>query len=146
MKRILLLTLFPCLLGLSSCKVFNPQSNKAQTALVYAKPVAYLATKSVFDLAVSPEDKAKKAEIVRKVATSIRSLSSGELPTPEQLHLTIMGVAPDKTHWNDFAVALTQAYQGYYEQIVTGDIKAKYIADILNKIASGCEEAVEQML
>lgn len=142
----LLLALLSISITLPSCKSFNPSGNKEQAALVYARPIAFVTTKSVFDFAVSKEDKAKKAEIVRKIALVIRTLSAGDLPAPSEFNIKLTEAAPDKDHWNTLVTALTQVYQGYHQQVIDGSMKRKYLSEILNKLASGCEDAAEAVL
>jgi hypothetical protein len=115
-------------------------AQKVEQALPYIKPAVTLACTAVLEAAVSPEDKLEKARMIHDVARVVRSLSSGNVPSANDLDKTIANFLPQKTHWTNFASSLSDVYQNMFRQI-NGD--PALALKVLNAIADGCVAATQ---
>ena len=115
-------------------------AQKVEAALPYIKPAVTLACTAVLEAAVSPEDRAEKAKMIHDVAKVVRGLSSGSVPSVQDLDNAVAGFLPQKTHWTNFANSLGDVYQNLFRQI-NGD--PALALKVLNAIADGCVAATE---
>lgn len=118
-------------------------AEKVEAALPYVKPAVTLACTAVLEAAVSPEDRVEKAKMIHDVASVVRSLTTGSVPTSQQLDEAISNFLPKKTHWTNFAGSLSDVYQNLFRQI-NGD--PALALKVLNAIADGCVAATQGYL
>lgn len=144
----------PFAIILSSCATNNGGSSssssssttvqqKIEQALPYVKPAVNLACTAVLEGAVSPEDRVTKAKMIHDVANVIRSLSSGSVPSADDLDEAVANFLPEKTHWTNFAASLSDVYRDLYNQIGNDPALA---LKVLNAIADGCVSATSSYI
>lgn len=121
----------------------NTAADKVEQVLPYIKPAVSLACTAVLEAAVSDSDRVEKAKMIHDVAAVVRSLTSGSVPTVQQLDEAIANFLPKKTHWTNFADSLSDVYQNVFRQI-NGD--PALALKVLNAIADGCVSATQNYL
>ena len=122
----------------SSSSTATNVRNAVEQALPYIKPAVNLACTAVLSGAVSPEDRVTKAKMIHDVANVVRSLSTGDVPSVEDLDDAVENFLPEKTHWTNFATSLSDIYKDLYSKI--GDDPTLALK-VLNAIADGCVSA-----
>lgn len=148
MKKLILAAAL--MFGFSSCSIIsfkNPDTGKWDTEKIvsYTGPASYFATKVILSYSVDDADKAEKAKIITDISGAIRALTADKVPTVDEFEGIIKLVAPNKTHWVQFATELAIVYEKVYESV---DIKenGKLVIEAVNEIASGCERAAKPFL
>lgn len=138
MKKLLLIAV----LGLAGCAGTNstgPVTGDTTPGYMgYIEPATSLVCGAVMQLAVSPDDRVQKANMIAAIAHAVRSLSTGTVPTVQEVKDVITLWAPDKAHWADLSTSIGSVYAGVYNNI-KGD--PKVALQVLEKIAEGCEDA-----
>lgn len=145
-KLILSLLLIVSLAGLPGCAFFENVSKPGQTVkdyLPYIEPTVAIAASAVFSIAISGEDRVKKAQIVYGIADVVEVLSKGTALTPEQFEALLNEGVPKREQWASFAVSISSVYSSVYYR-VSGD--AKVVLDTLAAIASGLKKAAKPYL
>lgn len=129
---------------LTSCASFNlgGAGDFLTKSLPYVEPASYFATATIIN-STKEERKQEVAENIFATAASIRSLSSGSVPTPKELEnvIKIVGKTPDQ-NWVNFVSSLSSIYENLYLDLQKTD-DSKLALDVLGKIASGCERAAK---
>ncbi len=91
------------------------------------------------------KDTATRQEIAAQmygVASAVRTLSGGAVPSVEQFKATILSFTPKYPHWVDLSASLSSVYATYFVQI-KGD--PKLALEVLEAIARGVENGAARM-
>jgi len=83
------------------------------------------------------------AKYVYSVATAVRTLSGGNVPTPEELNTVIRQFTPASSNWAFIAQAIGAVWANYYPQVKGNP---KLALQYLEAIASGCETAARPFI
>ncbi|REK56949.1 MAG: hypothetical protein DWQ49_09585 [Bacteroidetes bacterium] len=138
------------LIFMPGCAVFKSLTGgdireTVEASLPFIETGAYLACTEVLAQAGESEaDRAAKAKHIFHVARSIRSLSGGKAPSPEEMMENIRLYAPDKEHWWKLSLQLGRVYEDAYKEIHNEN--AKVVLDVLEAIATGCEDAARPFI
>jgi hypothetical protein len=120
MKKLILLAAL-CL-SLASCSTFRKAVDAANSNEAYVGPVVTLVTTTVFEQAVSPEDRQEKAVIVHKLAEKIAEIKFDKKPTKAEFATLIAAQLPDKSHWLVLASSLSEVYEKYTKNLTDSDV------------------------
>jgi len=145
-KLIISLLLVVTLVGLPSCAYLEKISTSGgavQDYLPYIEPSVAIAASAVFSIAVSGQDRVKKAQTVYNVADVVEALSKGLALTPEQFEVLLGEGVPRKEQWASFAVSISSVYASVYYR-VGGNTKVAL--DTLAAIASGLKKSAKPYL
>lgn len=127
---------------LTSCASFNlgGAGDFLTKSLPYVEPASYFATATIIN-STKEERRQEVAENIFATAASIRSLSSGVIPTPKELEnvIKVVGKNPDQ-NWINFVSSLSSIYENLYLDLQKTD-DSKLALDVLGKLAGGCERA-----
>lgn len=89
------------------------------------------------------EDRREVADQMYAIAAGVRSLSGGEIPSPEAVNHAITSFGGSKSRYADLAQAVSGIYATYFKKL---DGNAQEAFEVLEAIARGCEEAAAQIL
>lgn len=110
-----------------------------QTSLPYLRPSVSLVCGAVLNISINdPADRKEKAKWICGVAKGIRTLSTGIVPSVDEVRALIELWTPDKNHWSELSVSITAVYASIYPQIKDDP---KLALQVLEQIALGCEDA-----
>lgn len=99
--------------------------------VTFISPAAAIATATVLDKAVSPDDRADKARLALEVAEYILLLTD-TATTGEQISAAVLSKTGAKPHWIVLATTLADLFEDY--KVKLGNNQA---ALIINKLALG---------
>ena len=106
--------------------------------LPFVRPAVSLTCSAVLNVALSAEDAKDKANYIYSVATAVRSLSTGVVPSVEQVENVINLWSPDKAHWAKLSKSISSVYGGVFAKIKD---EPKLAIQVLEQIALGCEDS-----
>lgn len=132
------------LVGCASFKSADPYQ-RVELSLPYLRTSAMLIAGSVFNYAVSEEDREAKARIVYDIASTIEELTKEGDISVEKIGEIVSNYLPDKSHWDEFAANIILLYADVYGQtdLFQGDEKRQLLVKALNYIATGCKAAAK---
>jgi hypothetical protein len=109
----------------------TPANARIATALVCSNTLTF---------AVKDADRIEVANYLYSIAHGIRTLTTGQVPTPAELQATINLFSPGSgAKWATLGTSIGAIYGGVFAQIHG---EPKLCIDYLNAIAAGCEDAV----
>lgn len=118
---------------------------RIERSIPYLRASAIVVTMSVFNYAVSEEDRAEKAKIVYDIAYVIEQMTLNEDIDINTVAEVISHYVPDKSHWSEFAANIILIYADFHAQAQSFEQpeKIKVLTKALNAIASGCRAAAK---
>ena len=109
----------------------TPANVRIATALICSNTLSF---------AVKDTDRVEVANYVYSVAHGIRTLTTGQVPTPAEVQATVLLFSPKTStaKWDTLGTSISSVYGGVFAQIQGN---GKLAIDFLNAIASGAEDA-----
>lgn len=110
-----------------------------ENALPYIKAGATVAC-AVAIQQVAPTNRVEIIHQINAVSVAVAALSSGNVPTPDQLSTVLKQFSVNDSQWTILASALQDIYNQNFNKL-NGNVKVA--VDVLNAIASGCQQATQ---
>jgi len=131
--------------ALAGCTTTGTQSFQTYATPANVRIATAIVCSSTLTLAVKPDDRTKIANYIYSIAHVVRSLTTGQVPTPTELQNAVNVIKPgvNDQQWAVLAQSIGAIYGGVFVQI-KGD--PKLVIDYLNAIAYGCEDAATAFL
>ena len=130
------LRLLICIVAILQFGCANQTPQQRQATAFFVQKAVEVAASTIFNVAISPSDKERKAEIINAVAIGLVASEQNKPLTSEDVATAVNLLTPEKNHWKTLAADLAVVFATEQKKGTSAEQTINMIAEGLQKAAS----------